>query len=265
MSDKMFDNELEVVHFDAAMSRDLGMWLTWYPDLTLSKETFFNILIAEQVICNPDSLGSPPPIKSGPWGREFNEMESTGKLIIPGLEYGRDVFETYNEFFSYLALKPQTFADDFVSFYYCFRNRVPFRTSQRGRFWLPDILDFLSKFSKIPSHPVEDKERNLGKLVEWIFDIEVPELEIRSRRIRSVRMEEELGGIFEILNTTGATTISKEEFITANKDFYEGFYECDRIYISPPEFLELLGKKAEREALREVIRVAQKSIRHVRI
>jgi hypothetical protein len=250
----------DAVYFDAWMQRDLHHWLLYYPDQLLSWESFFNILAAGPVVCQPDTL-YPRHLEAGRWAREVKELQTIGKIIIhphPTEQW---------EFSFYRLATAQRFEglvlDDLIALGHCIGDKLPFRLSQSGTERIGVVAPAALTLAGQSADPVASTERSLSDIIRWIVQIEVPELEKRSEELRKAYLDRayetllqtgkcdlyQIGGTQTHFLQVDSTAYTKDMFLSKVGD-----YLAERVYLSPPELIDLLRHDRALSTLREVVR-----------
>lgn len=234
-----------LVHLDHHITYDLWKWFTEPSTPALSFEAFCALLTHGPVECSTYSL-YPEDIEGGCWRREFEEFKRLGKLRIVDPDepqFGQDVTRYAYE---NMENDPGFLLDDFMSIARCRQRGVPFRLSAAAADHFARLSELLNGFFETETAEIRQDQQSLAAVVTWVFEIEVPELELRGQRLEEIEHRAMLMAVYNDLKKSGSFTFSFDEFLQSNQP-----PKSSRVFVSPEELLELVRQDKELRAMRE--------------
>jgi hypothetical protein len=234
-----------LVHLDHHITYDLWKWFTEPSTPALSFETFCALLTHGPVECSTYSL-YPRDIEKGRWRREFEEFKRFGKLRVVDPDepqFGPDVTG-----YAYKNMEndPDFLLDDFMSIARCRQRGVPFRLSAVAADHCARLAELLHGFFESGTAEFRQDDVSLAAVVTWVFEIEVPELELRGQRHEELGHRAMLMAVYNDLNKFGSYPFSFDEFLQSNQP-----PKSSRVFVSPEELLALIRQDKELRAMRE--------------
>lgn len=233
--------EHEYVVFDHYLSEQLGFWFRHSPEAPLPLDVFYNLLSSDRIICFEYHMYS-EDILQGRWRSELKQLISLKKLKCThrSFEVSDDLridFELQGK----IDIKPLGRFEDTYSFIWCDKNQLPFRLSKRGSNYINQIINLTYNLLD-QKQQIENTSIQTNDILKWIVDIEIPELESRSKLLRKKAFEE---NVLVAENNPDFTRLLAASFWESLEN---------SVFVTPPELLELLKQTDALESLQEVLR-----------
>ena len=229
------------MYIDQWLTEELYYWFAHSPDVPMPLEVLYSLISSGNVVCH-EGPTRPLAIESGRWSKEFKELRKTQKLTTVNwrwheLAENLDVWDRV-----VLETNSYDIKEASCAIAFCRSSQIPYRASSYAASYIQEAV---ASASELTSHhrgtSVEDNTARMNQLVHWIFQVEVPELEVRSGPQR-VDYFQKLAPQFA-------------EFLPI--DILEESIR-NSVFISPPELLDLLNQEKAIEALREAVKELSK-------